>query len=569
MWPIALAFALAAAAPPAPAAPAPADTAGSAYRSEPALRHYLQGRWLEESERPQDAQAELSRALSLDPAATDVMLHLCELAANSGDAGRSLELADRVLERDPGNARALWLRARRCSASRARPRRIAPLEARAADSHERGLRCARSRTSPSRWTGCRAGADSATTARRASTTTTPRAGSSSPSTRARLGRFARRRQRARPLGRGQPGAPGSRCSCAAGSASGWAAPREAIGLYRHHLEVHADDQATRRRLVALLAQAGKRNAEALAQAQLRRRGAARRPVRAAASLADLEFARRQRAAGGAHAHADARALAPRRSRARRAQRRGAAAQRAARATRCGSRRVGRAHAGDPRSGPLRCAAGCASRAAARTPPLAYARLEVACDARLARGRGGVLARYLREARALARGGRPSWRAAAPARARRPARCCSTSASAASRPGDVARRHRTRAATRWRWRPTSRGRSTSSATCSPTTAGTCPRRERLIRRAVEQDPDNGAYLDSMGWVLYRLGRLPEARTQLEQRRRPDRGGPGGPRAPRRRLPRAQAARPGPRRSTGSASPADSRNTRVRNKLEPLH
>ena len=37
---------------------------------------------------------------------------------------------------------------------------------------------------------------------------------------------------------------------------------------------------------------------------------------------------------------------------------------------------------------------------------------------------------------------------------------------------------------------------------------------LITRALEQDPGNGAYLDSYGWVLYRLGRLEEARKQLE-------------------------------------------------------
>lgn len=37
---------------------------------------------------------------------------------------------------------------------------------------------------------------------------------------------------------------------------------------------------------------------------------------------------------------------------------------------------------------------------------------------------------------------------------------------------------------------------------------------LIRRAVANDPDNGAYVDSMGWVLYQLGRYDEARRHLE-------------------------------------------------------
>ncbi len=36
---------------------------------------------------------------------------------------------------------------------------------------------------------------------------------------------------------------------------------------------------------------------------------------------------------------------------------------------------------------------------------------------------------------------------------------------------------------------------------------------MISRALEQDPENAAYLDSMGWVLYRLGRLPEAKKYI--------------------------------------------------------
>jgi tetratricopeptide (TPR) repeat protein len=40
-------------------------------------------------------------------------------------------------------------------------------------------------------------------------------------------------------------------------------------------------------------------------------------------------------------------------------------------------------------------------------------------------------------------------------------------------------------------------------------------ERMIREALAQDPDNGAYVDSMGWVLYRRGRFEEARVQLER------------------------------------------------------
>jgi len=38
---------------------------------------------------------------------------------------------------------------------------------------------------------------------------------------------------------------------------------------------------------------------------------------------------------------------------------------------------------------------------------------------------------------------------------------------------------------------------------------------MVRRAVEGDPDNAAYRDSLGWALYRLGRIPEAVQVLEK------------------------------------------------------
>jgi Flp pilus assembly protein TadD len=39
--------------------------------------------------------------------------------------------------------------------------------------------------------------------------------------------------------------------------------------------------------------------------------------------------------------------------------------------------------------------------------------------------------------------------------------------------------------------------------------------KLIQRAVELEPDNGAYVDSLGWVYFRLGRTEEARVKLER------------------------------------------------------
>jgi tetratricopeptide (TPR) repeat protein len=43
----------------------------------------------------------------------------------------------------------------------------------------------------------------------------------------------------------------------------------------------------------------------------------------------------------------------------------------------------------------------------------------------------------------------------------------------------------------------------------------PRAERLIRAALEQRPDNAAYLDSLGWVLFRRGKTQQALPLLER------------------------------------------------------
>jgi tetratricopeptide (TPR) repeat protein len=40
-------------------------------------------------------------------------------------------------------------------------------------------------------------------------------------------------------------------------------------------------------------------------------------------------------------------------------------------------------------------------------------------------------------------------------------------------------------------------------------------EKLIRKALRYDPDSPAIIDSMGWVLFKLGRYEEALTELER------------------------------------------------------
>ena len=39
--------------------------------------------------------------------------------------------------------------------------------------------------------------------------------------------------------------------------------------------------------------------------------------------------------------------------------------------------------------------------------------------------------------------------------------------------------------------------------------------QMIKKAVDLDPNNGAYLDSLGWVYFRQGKLQEAQDQLQR------------------------------------------------------
>ncbi|MFC3117688.1 tetratricopeptide repeat protein [Jhaorihella thermophila] len=57
---------------------------------------------------------------------------------------------------------------------------------------------------------------------------------------------------------------------------------------------------------------------------------------------------------------------------------------------------------------------------------------------------------------------------------------------------------------------------------------------LIEKAVEARPDSGYIVDSLGWVLFRLGRYDEAVGHMEKGSGTDAGGPGGDRPSGRRL-----------------------------------
>jgi Tfp pilus assembly protein PilF len=48
-------------------------------------------------------------------------------------------------------------------------------------------------------------------------------------------------------------------------------------------------------------------------------------------------------------------------------------------------------------------------------------------------------------------------------------------------------------------------------------------EKMIRKALADEPENGAYLDSLGWVLFKLGKYQEAIGPLEQAVKKNTGG----------------------------------------------
>lgn len=557
MWPFALAFALAAAPSAAPAAPAPADSTDRAYPNEQALRHYLQGRWFEASGQAQEAQAEFSRALSLDAGATDLMLHLCEVAAGSGEPGRALELADRVLEREGGNAKAQWLRGAALFNLGRAGEALAPLEAASrADSlnAEYARTLARVAESLDRLPIVAAAWERATRLDDEDAESWFQLASAA----ARLGRFAladSALDRSLELNPVRPGTTFLR---------GWIREStgrvdEAIELYRRHLEIHSSDQTTRRRLVLILSRA-RRHSEAFQAAQAL---SAARPDDPEALLLEAECAFASRnAAAGERALARMRDLAPGdpelvlRSLAVLSRH-----ERGREATKLADGWA-RARPGDARG--ISLAARARALAGDYDSAAVYARrlVEATPDSLESRR---LLARVYQDARrwpeAVA-----AWRDARALAPRDPLLmldhgfCLEQSGdvAAAIELGREALVHA----------PGYPGALNFLGYLLADNGRDLQEALGLITRALEQDPGNGAYVDSYGWVLYRLGRLDEARTQLERALELTGGDPvihehlGDVYRDLRLVDRA-------REQYRASLAADSRNARVRNKLEQLH
>ena len=229
---------------------APVDSAGS-YASEESIRRYAAGLLLEEAGEHAEALREYYRALALEPGSAGIARRVSELTARTGDAARSLEFAERGLAQVPGDPRLLWLKgAAQFNLGRAPEALETLIAAVAGDSTE--TEYARTLARVAEQLGR---TDVVAQAWRKTTFQDFDDGEAwfqLASSEARLGNFDaadRALTQALDIAPQRPGI---------SFMQGWiregqGRAREAIDLYRRHLEIHSSDPATRRRLVQLLA----------------------------------------------------------------------------------------------------------------------------------------------------------------------------------------------------------------------------------------------------------------------------------------------------------------------------
>ena len=504
MWSFALSLVFAAATPGVPAAAPATDSSSGRFASEEALRRYVAASWLERSGSLSEALAEYLRALSLDPGSNELLLRVSEVSAHLGQPERSLEFADRALSRDPGDARALWLRGAALFNMGRAAESLEPLgrAARADSSRAEYLRTlARVAESLERQ-------DVAEDAYRRLVwidETDGEAWFQLAAAEARRGDFRAADASIRRAGELNPLRPGSFFL------QGWideglGRDEDAIGQYRQHLAVHEADVTTRRRLVALLARQGK-TAEAWALAR----------QLAQAQPQDPELLQLEAELAFAAGHPDDGQRTLERMRGQDVNdpslvarsvvvlvrhERGREATRLAETWRL-------AHPGDARGALLSAraygSAGLADSALVRV------RLAVAASPDSLEPRR-LMARLLQDAGRFEDAER-EWMAI---RDRSPgdAAVLLDLGFCRERAGDLegalqAGRDALRVS------PNSAPALNFLGYMLADHDRELPQARRLIERALEQDPDNGAYLDSLGWVLFRLGQYQDARTLLER------------------------------------------------------
>ena len=489
---------------PAPIAPSPVTVDSSRYASDEAIRRYLSARLLEEEGQLSEALGEYYRVLALEPTANDVLVRISQLCAQLSDWARSLEFADRALVHDPNDARALWLQGAARFSSGQPAAALAPLErsceldstqaevlrttARVAESQRRPevaerawrrlvaiddedgeawFQVAAAQTRRGDYTGAEASLD-----------------------------------RAADLNPTRPGML---------FLMGWVKENldkvpEAVELYQHHLDVHDDDVATRRRLVGLLLRLD-RTRDAFEQARLVLQATPDEPD-AMQVFADLAL-RLKRTSEADRVLTRLRTLDP-----------GspentarvvvvlAAHERGREAAQLADAWV-RQHPDHPAGTLLAVRAWTA--AGVPDSAIARARRGVALEPDSV-GPRRLLARTLQDAKRF-READFEWRALAAKLPAEPGVWLELGACrelAGDFDGAIAagREAITRAPD---WVPACNFLGYVLADHQ----GDLVESRRLLEKALAAEPDNGAYVDSYGWLLFREGRFAEARTQLER------------------------------------------------------
>ena len=490
--------------PPAKTTAAAADTLVGRYPSEEAMRFYLDARLLEQSGQLTEALGQYYRALSLDPRSVDLLVHISQICAQIGDAGRSQEFAERALARNPDDWRALWLQGAARFSTGHTSEALAPLE-RACQIDSTQVEVLRTTARVAESLGRTAEAEQAWRRLVWADDDDGEAWFQVAAAQARRGDFKGAEaslERAVDLNPTRPGIM---------FLQGWVKENlgdeaGAIELYKHHLEVHTDDINTRRRLVSLYART-QRYAEAYDQA---RRVTAAVPDDPEALQVEADLALKlKKNADADRVIAHLRSMSP-------GEPDNTARSVVVLARNGRGRDAGRIadewmvqHPADD-AGPL-----LATRAwsAAGFP-----------DSALARARRGVaLAPDSTEprrmlARALQGVGRYSeaereWLALRERTPEEPGVSLELG-GCRERAGNVdgavsAGRDALKIAPDWPPALNFVGYVLADHDRE------LPEARKLIERALERDPENGAYVDSYGWVLYRQGDLTGARTHLER------------------------------------------------------
>jgi tetratricopeptide (TPR) repeat protein len=526
------------------------------YPSPEALQHYSEGRLFEERGDYDAALGEYYRVLTLDPRALESMRRISDLSAQRGDLSRSLEFADRALSIAPRDSRSLWLKGSalfnlgRSSEALGFIQQAVAVDSEEAD-YWRTLGRVAERESR---------IDLVVQAYQHTVDLEDgdaEAWFQLAGARARMGEFAAADSALAEAKDLNPLRPGTDF-LQAWIDEGLGKDESAIEMYRHHLSVHPDDNATRQRLIALLA-TRKQWDEAYRNAKLVREARPTDPE-AIETEADLAFQVNQATAGNDRLR-ELRALDP--DDPQWVWRSAVVLSRHQRAA-DGVRLAGdwsKAHAGDWRGPMLQARVEALNNDYDKA--LAHAReaSAMAPDSlapRVLQGRIAQQSKRWSEAATV-------WEELRKTHPDQPSLLMDL-AFCREQMGDVdaaiaVARDALKLAPSQPDVLNFLGYLLADHNRDLGEAGT------MIQQAVAQEPENGAFIDSLGWVYYRMGRLSEARDQLERAVRLTRGDPVvlehlGDVYRDLKLP--ELAREQYRKSLA----ADSGNQRVRTKLEAI-